>query len=292
VRPPAPATLPSRSVEIPSAEVPRLPGGVDGPAVPTGAELPTKSKTRADFRESEFRRVIAQHGKYVTWRKALMCACLTETTTQAAINCTICDGSGFHYVDPMLVQAHMVQFDKSTRIFEKFSMWLDGKCSITMLPEHRIGFRDSIEMRDSIIAFNEILVKGNRRGIRSALPARTDTARYRIVNVTRIAAYLNGAPLFLDDAYYRITDNGWIEWTAAGAAAVPDGTRISIRYEFHPVWIIQSFPHGLRDDTSGRKSPKGVDRIIAHPIQGAAFLDFLLDANLPAETVAPVTGAP
>lgn len=225
------------------------------------------------------------------WRKAMLCPRMDDTTNQAAINCTLCDGSGFYYIDPLAIQAHMVQFDKGTRIFEKFSMWLDGKCSVTVLPEHRLGFRDSLEMRDSVSTFNEVLTKGNRRGIRSVLPMNTDTARYRILDVTRIVVWIGSEAVFLErDVHYRLTKDGWIEWTAVGHALVPDGTKISLRYEFHPVWVIQSVPHSLRDDTSGRKSAKNVDRIISHPIQGAAYLDFVLDANLPKDVVAPVTG--
>ena len=119
----------------------------------------------------------------------------------------------------------------------------------------------------------------------------TDTARYRILDVTRIVVWIGSEAVFLErDVHYRLTKDGWIEWTAVGHALVPDGTKISLRYEFHPVWVIQSVPHSLRDDTSGRKSAKNVDRIISHPIQGAAYLDFVLDANLPKDVVAPVTG--
>ena len=289
--PPSPATLPERVVEVPRTELPAAPGGPMGPPVQSQVEQPNKGKQRSEWRAEEFRRVIGQHGKYVIWRKAMLCPCHDEDTGRARINCTYCDGSGYNYVDPIAIQSHMAQFEKTTKIFEKFGMWMEGKCSVTVFPEHRLGFRDSLEMRDSVMNFTEILTKGDRKGIRSVLPTGHDSARYRIVSVTRLSAWSGTAPVYLEcGPHFTVSDDGWIAWTALGDSVVTAGTRISVRYEFHPVWIINSFPHSTRDDTTGRKSPKGVDRIVSHPLNAAAYLDFILDVNLPKDTVAPVTG--
>ncbi len=291
ITPPAPGTLPDRTVEVPRTEVPVAPGGPDGPPVASQVELPNKGKQRSEFRPEEFRRVIAQHGKYLIWRKAILCPCHDATSGRSEINCLPCGGSGYMYVEPITIQAHMAQFEKSTKIYEKFGMWLEGKCSVTTYPEHRLGFRDSLEMRDSVMNFNEILTKANRKGIRSVLPTGHDSARYRIVSVTNLVMMSTGVPVYLEcGVHFNVSDDGWIAWTAAGDSLISDGTAFTLRYEFHPVWIVNSFPHSTRDDTSGRKSEKGVDRIISHPINGACYLDFLLDSNLPADTVAPVTG--
>lgn len=294
LRPPKLKTVPDRIVYVPDTSEPAHPGGLDGPPVLDMAPVPPKGKTRADFRSEEFIRAIAQHGKYVVWRKAVVCPCITERTNQPNINCTLCDGSGFYYVDPIAIQALMLQFDKNTRIFEKFGMWLDGSTSVTVRPEYRLCYRDSLEMRDSVMCFNEVLQKGNRRGIRAALAANVDSARYRIVSVTRLLAYnqtTNRAIELEENIHFKLTNNGWIQWTDAGNALVPNGATVSIRYNFHPVWIVVSFPHATRDDTSGRKTKKGVDKVVSLPIQGAAKLDFLIDHNGPKNVVVPVTGS-
>lgn len=239
-----------------------------------------KGLTRADFRHEEFIKLIRQHGKYVIWRKALMCPCLRGDHHD--INCEQCDGSGFFYIDAKHIQAHMVAFDSKTRLFEKMGVWIEGTCSVTVEPEHRLGHRDSLQMRDSVMAFDEILTKGNRRGVRSKLPSGRDSARYRIAELTRAVVKRNGVMVPLEESRHFTVDRGWIQWTAEGDALVPAGASVSVRYAYHPVWIIVSHPHATRDDTSGRKSV--IDRVISLPVQGAAKLDFLLDIN------APVTG--
>ncbi|MDQ3171500.1 MAG: hypothetical protein M3Q55_15305 [Acidobacteriota bacterium] len=272
---------PSRRDEVPNTFVPPGSAGLTGDPV-DGAPLAgvKKGLTRADFRAEEFLKVIRQHGKYVIWRKALLCPC--QVDDHPAINCEQCDGSGFFYIDAVRIQAHMVSFDAKTRLSEKIGIWLDGSCSVTVEPEYRLGFRDSLQMRDSVMVFDEVLTKGNRRGIRSKLPARRDSARYRIVELTRAVVKISGQMIPLIDGVHYVIDRGWIHWTLTGDELVATGSAVSVRYTFHPVFIIVSHPHATRDDVSGRKST--VDRAISLPVQGAAKLDFLLDIN------APVTG--
>lgn len=282
---------PRRKVEVPTARITPKVVGLDGPPIRDDiSPTPPLGKTRADFRGEEFIRTIEQHGKRVIWRKALDCPCRTTTTEQADPNCPLCDGSGFYYVDPIEIPALMLSFDKSTRIFEKFAMWVEGNATATVRPEHRLGFRDSLEMRDSLISFGEILTRGNRRGIRAGLPAGVDSARYRIANVTRIVVLsadgTRAIPLEAD-AHYRLTDEGWIRWLRDADAVLASGARYSIRYEFRPTYVVTSFPHATRDDTSGRKVAKGDYRVIALPVQAAVKLDYLLDVNGPNP---PVTG--
>jgi len=252
----------------------------------TDEPLPPLGKVRSDFRPEEFVRVLNQHGKYVIWRKALLCPCLNEDTGQASLVCTDCDGSGYLYIDPVDIRAHMAQFDKSTKIYEKFGLWQEGSVSVTVEPKYRLGYRDSIEMKDSLMSFNELLKKNNRRGIRSKLPAGVDSARYRITNLTKMIYrdVASGLIIALEGGtHFTVTKDGWIEWTASGNTQVPAGTFLSVHYDFHPVFLIESWPHATRDDVSGRKST--TPRVISLPLQAMGKLDFLTDVN------APVTGA-
>lgn len=290
-RPPPPATLPSAPVVAKprpfSVEVPATAGAVD-PNV-AAHDATSRRKARADFRQggADFRRLILQHGKRVTWRKALLCPCLREDTGQADLGCRECDGSGFLYVDPMGIQAHMVAFDSKTRLYEKFGLWLQGQVSVTVEPEYRLGWRDSIEMHDELMNFNELLKKNDRRGRRQALPEGEDAARYRIAACsTAVARLPNGELRRLEQgSHYALTGAGRIRWLPLGDKVVPVGSYVSVHYDFHPVWVVVSHPHAARSDVSGTKVP--VERVIALPISASAQLDFLSDSERPL----PVTGA-
>jgi len=238
-------------------------------------------KTRADFRDEEFARLIGQHGKYTVWRKALICPCQARNTGQTDFACTTCDGSGFYYIDPIEVQAVVLMSDKSMNLYEKAGAWMSGQAQITVAAEHRLGHRDSIELRDSVMIFDELISKDNRRGIRSKLPAGVDSCRYRAANVVHAVfenAYHQFVPI-LSGTHFDLTSDGWLQWTAAGNALVPTAAPISIRYEFRPVYIVETFPHAWRDDVSGRRST--INKAIALPIHAIARLDYLIDVNRP-----------
>lgn len=274
IRPPAPLTKasPVRVVETPPTV---------GERDTTAGDEISVGKTRSDWREAEFVRVIRQHGKHCWWRKALLCPCGTAETDQAALDCPDCNGSGYVYVQPQAIQAHMAQFDKKTNIYEKFGLYQSGTVMVTVEPKYRPGYRDSYELRDDVLPMNELLTKGNRRGQRSKLPTGVDSARFRIVNATA-ALYKcpSGELVALEQGlHFTITDEGWIRWTSLGNNTVTDGRQFSLHYDYHPIFLVDSWMHITRQDTSGRGAPRGTPRVIAHPVQAMAKLDFLLDAN-------------
>jgi hypothetical protein len=243
-------------------------------------------QTRADFRVVEFNRTILQHGKRVRWRKAMICPCLNDSTGQADLSCTDCDGSGFVYVDPLDIQALMFAFEKGTRLYEKFGLWASGEVAITAQAAYRLGYRDSLELYDDVMNFNELIKKGDRStGKRRDLPPNTETARYRIVTVAKAVVRSGEGLGVLEQGYhFRVTDNGLIEWMPAGNKFVKDGDYVSLHYDFHPVWIVTSHPHAMRSDVV--RADFNVETTAALPLQVSAQLDFIADAN----RRSPVTG--
>ena len=168
-------------------------------------------KQRVNFRPEEFARAIKQHGKDIIWRKALLCPCETAETDQASLDCTHCGGNGFVYVQPLRIDAQMVQFDSKINIFEKMGVWMEGSVNVTVDSHHRMGFRDSIEVLHNVIPFNEVITKGNRRGLRYCLPEHTDSARFRIHNTATAIYVLAEQVVFLEEGFhYSITSEGWI----------------------------------------------------------------------------------
>jgi hypothetical protein len=244
-------------------------------------------KQRADFRPNEFSRVILQHGKRLVWRKAMLCPCLREESGQADLDCSDCDGSGFVYVDPLSIQAHMASFSKNTRIYEKFGLWQTGEVQVTVQQAYRLGYRDSLEMLDDLMSFDELIEKGDRRGRKSALDPGVDSARYRITHLTKALVRSGNDSIPLEVGYHiEVDENGHLKWTAPGNSLVPDKSFVSLRYDFHPVWIVISHPHAQRSDVRGTKTDGPADVVDGLPLQIGAQLDFLADVN----TKLPVTG--
>jgi hypothetical protein len=286
LRPPPPHADPptkSKTREI-GVTIPGTAGEVD-PLQAFNESLPL-DKTRADFRPEEFDRVILQHGKRLVWRKAMLCPCINLDSDQASLDCTDCDGSGYFYVDPLEIQAHMASFDTKTRLYEKFGLWVSGEVSVTVQQAYRLAWRDSLEMIDDLMNFNELIKKGDRRGRRSALPAGTDAARYRIAQLSKALVKTSDGIVPLEIGYHvTLNDQGHLVWTPQGDALVSDDQLVSIHYDFHPVWIVISHPHAQRSDINGFK--RVPDEAVGLPLQAAAQLDFLAET----ERILPVTGS-
>jgi len=271
-----------------------------GVSVRQGQEVSTR-KTRSQFRQIEFQRVILQHGYYLMWSKAVICPCMNAETEQTRVNCATCDGSGFYYSDPLMVRGIMSNLERNEKIFEKFGSWVEGTSQVTVEPQYRMGYRDRIEMQDTVMTHNELFKKGDRRGTRSRLPARTDSVRYRIVRLVKLVvsvgnvnlecctegAIPEGVDLDNPDAvfpleegyHFRITADGWIEWLSRGDDLVPDGAWLSVLYEYAPVYIVVSHPHATRMETLETKVPS--QQPFALPVQALVKLDYLSDITSP-----------
>lgn len=287
--PPAPTTAirPPASREFDN-QIPPTAGDTD-PLAEEHAELNTL-KGRADFKPEEFERVLQQHGKRMAWRKAMICPCLNPKTGQAKVDCENCDTSGFIYVDKINVRALMLRFEKTTRIYEKFGLWVSGEAEVTIEQQYRLGYRDSLELTDDMMNFNEIIKKGDRHGRRSVLPEGTDTARYRIQSLTKVLTIDDSDNIVVVEPgfHLNINEHGQIEWTAAGDKIVADDAFISIHYDFHPVYIVISHPHVIRSDVRGTKVSK--ETVTALPLQAGVQLDYL--SNDDPNVRLPVTGDP
>lgn len=281
-------SLPRKKIKAPSprtetapvsrkVEVPPTVGAQDTDA---GAGLPLQ-KTRAYFREEEFTRVLRQQGKHVLWRKALLCPCMNTETTQALLNCPDCNGSGYVYVDPMPIQTIMLMFDRSTSIYERFGLWQEGSVQFTTEPQHRLSYRDSIEMLDSVMTINELLTKGERRGRKRTLPEHVDSARFRITKLTKLLYRTTAGVLTAleQGVHVEVTMEGWLRWLPVGRRTVPDGSIISVHYDYHPVFIILSWMHATRDVISGRKTSAATPRVISLPVASMGKLLFLADTT-------------
>ena len=271
---PTPITKTSRFGER-TVDVPRAP--MDKPYEQPPNPQSRLRKERADFKPDKFRKVIEQHGKIMTWRKALWCPCHNETTGQSDLNCIDCGAAGFVYVDPIEIRGHMTMMDADVSEYNHPGRYLKGaRASITTFPENRLTYWDSLELIDAIMSYAEILKKGDRRGRRANLPVGEDVGRYKVLNVTRLAIKdANGRVMLLEEpTHFSVTENGRIRWTSAGDALIANDGFFSILYEFHPVYFVQNHPHAWRDDFVITKRPQ--QTYTALPIQADLALSFLV----------------
>jgi len=257
----------------------------------TNFTQPSVSKVRADFRPEEFVRVIRQKGYFCIWRKAMICPCFNLRTNQCALNCDDCGGSGYQYIDPQLIQAVMTRFDRKDDVYKHAGHFFSGTAKATTEPQYRLGYRDSLELRDSVIVYNEYITKGNREALRQRLPKwderKVDSARYKVV---RSVAMLfkdssNETRRVEEGTEFWITQEGWIEWSPAGDRLIPDGTTLSFNYEIRPVYIVTSHSNLIRNTVSARK--RANPTVEALPIQVDVMLDYLDQST---ENPSPVTG--
>ena len=273
VKPPAPKN--ARPVVIPPTV-----GKVDPTAAIRAAEV---SKLRADFRPEVFVRMIRQKGYFMRWRKAILCTCVRKETDQPRLDCTVCDQSGFFYIDPHEIQAIITEMSRTDSIYKHVGQWSSGNSRITVEPQYRLGYRDSLEMVDSLMPFNEWIVKGNRHGTRIRLPDNHDAARYKIVNVTGLFREVGGKPVRLTEGvHFEISKEGWIHWLQEGRK-IKDETTLSIHYDFHPVWMVLSHMHSVRDTVTEFK--RAGPTVEALPVQVEAGLDYIVSSD----TIPPTT---
>lgn len=257
------------------------------PAVRQGQPIPT-TKIRTQFKPEEFSRVINQHGYFVTWTKALRCPCNEVTTDQPDINCEECGGSGFYYTDPIPTRAIMTAMERNQRVYERFGAWVEGTSTCTVEPMYRLGYLDRIEMVDSVMPHSELFTKGNRRGIRSKLPANKDSLRYRISRATALIwrnPQTQRSQRLEEGFHFAVDKNGWIEWLFEGNELVEDGQIVSALYEYHPVYLVMSHPHAFRDGVLEKKNPSPT--VVSLPIQAIVKLDYLADINTPLPSMCP-----
>lgn len=247
-------------------------------ASPAGVPLVSNTQTnkvRADFDVEKFRVLIQQKGYYAIWRKAVMCPCLNLESQQSKQDCENCSAAGYFYVNPIETQILMSNLERKKHAYANLGEWLEGSSMVTTFPEVRPAHLDSFEMLDGVMTYNEYFVKGERSGKRAVLPAGQDAATYKVVSVLH---------MFYEDAArqvvqlergldFEVTAAGWIVWLTKRKQPA-EGTVITISYEFHPVWIVTTHPHGLR--ASLRRGPDS-NKLVPLPLQAAVRLAYLTE---------------
>lgn len=277
---------------------------IDGPTtVPAsgvvGMPATTKGRPRADFKEHFFESLIEQKGYRLAWSRAANCPCVNTNsqTLQPDPNCALCRGKGWLYFAPTepvvtatageldsvqqliltqenagLIRGIMTQFQAETDPYTEVGNWQRGDVQCTVRYQNKLGYYDRLINLDSEIVYAEVLESGkDRRGVAVSAAAPLDT-RYLVNRVNLVRSVDAVFQLGLD---YELAA-GRIAWRPGRAPA--QGTRLSLHYLTHPVWLVVQHPHAIRTTAKLLKkaapiTPQGDPTPL--PIQAHVRLEFV-----------------
>lgn len=97
---------------------------------------------------------LVKHYHNVIWSKMIICPCRKDITTQAVSNCINCNGIGFIWFDPKIIEGIIL----SMTIRKNYVQWtedLKGTANFSTLAENRLGWYDKIVVQDGVSIFSE-----------------------------------------------------------------------------------------------------------------------------------------
>jgi hypothetical protein len=273
------------------------------PKIVTGLPPDVKGRPRADFRLAEFTRLFPTKGYRMWWSRAGICPCLNnDQTEQPDPNCPLCKGRSYYYFlpdyaiwvapegtakdlhgnpaevnearDAVMIQAVMTGFTKNVEVFEKFGEWVFGVARATVMPENKLGYRDRLVSVDSIMSWAQIIEYDGSVVIPVTGGVSKRGVRYPIVDVNQFRSLAEVYRPFED---FEVTPQGEIRWLRTVRPAA--GTRLTLHYVIHPVWIVLDHLNTYRDTLiqMKAKSDDPADQFKQLPVQAAVKLDFLVE---------------
>lgn len=259
--------------------------------------LPERSLTkgRADFRDNDFSKLIAQKGLYLRWSQSAPCPCSSRTNelnldleyvgagdtsidTQYNPACPVCAGNGTIYHSPQTIQG-VVTSAEGDYLNARFGGYRDGVVNITVEPEHLPSFGDKFEVLDSVMLYQESVDDNglNTLALRFPITPRTMTlATGDVTAGVMYATYSNSATRqasgveLVEGVDFNIVD-GAVNWVNKPAGA----GKFSFSYFMHPTYTCIGFANSMRDTHIRRKSL--TDRTVALPVRVQCKLEFLGD---------------
>ena len=264
-------------------------------------ELPPQSltKTRADFRDVEFRKLIAQKGLNVRWTQTAQCPCSTRTndlnmdidyigadapdkSIDSSFNasCPVCSGEGKIYHSAQNIQA-VVTNAEGDFLNARFGGYRDGVINLTLNPEHLPAFGDRFELLDSVMLYQETIEDNGENTLALRFPIQQRTMKLVGGTITIGVTYssysqnnvtVEGAEL-VEGTHFTIVDNE-ISWTNKPANV----NKFTFSYYIHPSYICVGFPNSVRDTHVRFKQTSEVNTPL--PIRIQAKLEFLEASNV------------
>lgn len=216
-----------------------------------------------DFNRDAFAKLIADKGYDVLWEKAVLCPNIPDgglSPRDHDIDCQICGGFEFIYVDPtnttMLMQG--IRLDQS---YYAYGRWDFGQMMVTSMPGSALNYFDRLTLCSGTSRFTERIVRQPSTQL--------DLLKYLAVGIDYVAWVNRSKQLvkFSQDDYALSSDGASIQWLTS--TPPDDRTHYSIAYRYHPRYVVLNLTHHHRVSTVQGKH-------YAFPTQGVAKLDFLV----------------
>lgn len=244
-------------------------GIIEAPPI-TGLPAGTKEAgQRVDYKPSQFELLIETKGVRLAWSRATPCPCapINSQTQQPDPTCNICAGSGWVYfrnspytpaVDVgtlttlqrslmnshkgMVIRGVIQGLTTKSDAFNQLGPWAFGSVLVSVRPDNRMGYYDRIVNLDGYMAYSQIVIQGaatTSGGVTT--PAALQT-RYPAICVN----------ILLDQDGVRknagvdfdLSNVGTVIWRTGKAPA--EGTRLTIHYLCHPVYLVVEHMHVSR----------------------------------------------
>lgn len=266
--------------------------------------VPTQNnvKNRIDFRIDDFRKMLQQKGMRMSWQQSADCPCTTKSTTDLGLDlrnvndidvsklgsrsdCGLCGGRGTFFHSNIEIRA-IVTENKALETVEPFGVLQQGDVKITLEPEHLPTYGDHFTLLDSVIIKRETFeikrVNGLLTNIKLSSPVinrsmtlNAGVISYGILNM--VVADANGNVTDTTDRKDLITVNadGTIN-LQNNINIFADGLRASITYYTNPVYVVNGYPHTIRDT---RVLKNAVDTPSPMPVQCSGRLKTALERD-------------
>jgi len=207
-------------------------------------------------------------GYEVIWKKSVPCPNRMLNKDDHDLNCTLCDGTGFLFDSGKVIKALMTSISLK-QTFASFGRFDIGMAIITVEPEHKFSWWDSIELRknkcgdDVTIRYSEVLQRGKNTLV--------DKTKYQGVSAVRLVD-ASGVD-YTADVDFKFTTDSKISWDVLNGSHPATGVFYSLSYLCHPRYVILDLAHQFRNARSRSADTKG---LIEFPVQGIGKLDFLI----------------
>jgi len=227
------------------------------------------TKTRADFRIEEFRKLIKQKGLRIEWQQTIECPCFLKSSSSLNLNlsgvndinanesgsnpsCAACGGSGFIRHSAQEIKAITTNAGGEQEV-GKYGLYRREKIKFTLEPEHLPSYGDRFIMKDSVIIYRdkiEITQAGsctlNKVPQTRNLNLAAGLTPVNILYIHRSDADGNA----LADGEVDLADitlNGQVLTFNNPATTPVIGSKISVAYYINPSYVVINHPHSIRD---------------------------------------------